>query len=317
MGLYLGIDTSNYTTSAALYDRSNDILRGEKQLLPVREGELGLRQSDAVFHHVRQLPEIVEKLMKDGTADIDGVAASDRPRQVEGSYMPCFLAGSGLAREFSALLSLPLHLFTHQQGHVAAAAYGAGRFDLLREPFLAFHVSGGTTDALLVQPDDEVVIRCETVACSLDLKAGQLIDRVGGMLGLPFPAGPRLDLLAQKARGSYRPRPALKDGCCSLSGVENQCRGLKDRGGADEEIALFCLESVWAALDGMTRALRERFGPLPLLYAGGVMSNTLLKHKLSQEHGGLFAPPDLSADNACGIALLCAVREEGWLRASV
>lgn len=317
MGLFLGIDTSNYTTSAALYDSDRDCLCGRRQLLPVREGELGLRQSDAVFHHVRQLPDVLEQLLAERQRELGAVAASSRPRQAEGSYMPCFLAGVGLAREFSALLTLPCHLFSHQQGHVAAAAYGADRLEWLRKPLLAFHVSGGTTDALLVEPDGETVIRCSAVAGSLDLKAGQLVDRVGRMLGLPFPAGPQLDRLAQQAVGSYRPRPSLKEGSCSLSGVENQCRAWKEKGLPDEEIALFCLESLYVALDGMAGALRERFGPLPLLFAGGVMANTLLREKLSQKYGGAFAPPELSADNACGIALLCAVREEGWLRIRV
>lgn len=311
MSLVLGLDTSNYTTSAAAYDAEAGVMWQVKQLLPVREGELGLRQSDAVFHHTRQLPDMLEKLAREAgrpLGKLAAAAASDRPQQAEGSYMPCFLVGLGAARQLAAVTGRPLYRFTHQQGHVAAALYGAGKLSWLEEPFLAFHVSGGTTDALLVRPDREAVIRCETVGKSLDLKAGQLIDRVGGMLRLPFPAGPELEKLALTAGGTYRPKPSLEGENCHLSGVENQCRDMLSKGAPAEEVALFCLMSVLAAVEGMTRALRDRFGDLPLLYAGGVMSNSLLKKELSERFGGSFAPPVYSADNAAGIAVLGSIR---------
>ncbi len=306
MSVYLGIDTSNYTTSAALYDSETREITQVKKLLPVREGELGLRQSDAVFHHVRQLPELLETLLGSSSAEIAAFGVSDRPQEQDGSYMPCFLAGCGTARALSAAAHKPLYRFTHQQGHVAAALFGAGCAAWRQQPFLAFHVSGGTTDALLVRPDAERILHCETVAHSLDLKAGQLIDRVGGMLGLAFPAGPALERLAEQGTGDYRPRPTLREGGCHLSGVENQCRALLDKGEAPAEIARFCLCSVLAALDGMTAALRKTYGELPLLYAGGVMSNRFLRTELEQAYGGRFAPPAFSADNAAGIALLTA-----------
>ena len=152
------------------------------------------------------------------------------------------------------------------------------------------------------------MLRCKTVATSLDLKAGQLIDRVGRMLGLAFPAGPALEQLALGGSGVYRPRPSLEDGNCHLSGVENQCRDRIARGDPPAEVARFCLCSVLAALDGMTAALLRRYGDLPLLYAGGVMSNTLLRRGLEERYGGAFAPPAYSADNAAGIAFLASVR---------
>ena len=308
----LGLDTSNYTTSAAVYDTKERRLYGEKKLLPVKEGELGLRQSDAVFHHVRQLPERIKRLREQYEGSLQAVAASDRPRQTQGSYMPCFLAGWGLAEELAEVLRIPLYRFTHQQGHVAAAAFGSGHAELLAGAFLAFHVSGGTTDALLIRPDADEVIVCGEAASSLDLKAGQLIDRGGRLLGLPFPAGPALDRLAGgSAEGDKLPRPSLKGANCSLSGVENQCRALLQKGEEPEKIARFCLLSIAAALEGMAQALQEQYGKLPLVYAGGVMSNTLLRQRLASRFGGWFAPPELSADNACGIALLGAVKEEG------
>ncbi|MGI6265397.1 MAG: peptidase M22, partial [Acutalibacteraceae bacterium] len=251
----LGFDTSNYTTSVAWADAAGGRVEQEKRLLPVREGQLGLRQSDAVFHHVRQLPELVEILRGRWDKPVDCVAASERPQERDGSYMPCFLVGSGAARQLAAALGVPYHAATHQQGHVVAAAFGAGRLDLLEKPFLAFHVSGGTTDALTVDPDKASVITCRVAARSLDLKAGQLIDRVGGMLGLSFPAGPALEQLASASEKTYTPRVPVRDGCCSLSGVQNQCEQMHRQGIPAADIARYCLDCVRAALEAMTEAL--------------------------------------------------------------
>lgn len=311
MNCYLGLDTSNYTTSVAAFDAEAGVLWQVKQLLPVADGKLGLRQSDAVFHHVRQLPELFEKLYcQIGIVpSLEAVGASDRPQQTENSYMPCFLVGEGAARQQAASLGKPLYRFTHQQGHVMAALYGSGSLAWRHEPFLAFHVSGGTTDALLVQPSDKTVLSCEKVACSRDLKAGQLIDRVGGMLGLPFPAGPALECLAKEAIGTVvLPRASMDGASCHLSGVENKCRALLEKGTPAAEIALFCLRSIQSALERMTEALLLEYGDLPLIYAGGVMSNTLLKEALTARFGGRFAPPEYSADNAAGIAVLTALQ---------
>ena len=310
MSGYLGLDTSNYTTSAAYWAQGADKPVQAKQLLPVKAGEMGLRQSDAVFHHTRQLPDVMERLAEGMGGGIAAVAASDRPQQVEGSYMPCFLVGAGAARQLGAALGIPVYHFTHQQGHVMAALTGADCLGLRRAPFLAFHVSGGTTDALLVEPDADCIIRCRVVGHSLDLKAGQLIDRVGGMLGLPFPAGHALETLAAEAQSTYRVKPTLKGCDCHLSGVENQCRDRLAAGQPPAEVARFCLDSVCAAVSGMTEALLAEYGDLPLVYAGGVMSNQMLKRILTDRFGGRFAPPMYSADNAAGIACLCRIKEE-------
>ncbi len=312
MSLYIGLDTSNYTTSAAAFDAATGALWQVKQLLPVKAGELGLRQSDAVFHHVKQLPELIEQLFTEvGTVLPEAFGVSDRPMEAEGSYMPCFLAGEGTARALAAAAGKPLYRFTHQQGHVMAALYGAERLALRHKPFLAFHVSGGTTEALLVKPHTETVISCTSVARSLDLKAGQLIDRVGGLLGLPFPAGPALDELSRQADATRLPKPSMEGACCHLSGVENQCRRLLSDGVQPAEVARFCLSSIQAALIGMTEQLLAQYGELPIVYAGGVMSNTLLRAVLQERFDGVFAPPSFSADNAAGIAILTALRAGG------
>ena len=242
----LGLDTSNYTTSAAFFGDGEMDSRG--MILPVKEGEIGLRQSDAVFHHTRQLPEVLSMLGdKIGGAKVIGV--SERPRDAKNSYMPCFLVGIGAAQMLSQALGVPLRRFSHQQGHIAAALYSVNRLDLLHERFLAFHMSGGTTEAVLVEPvEGGKMFRTRLVASSLDLKAGQVIDRIGVMLGLPFPAGKHLDPIACGYTEKLRVRASMKGANCSLSGVENKCRELMKKGAPKEEIAVQPDEDIFHAL---------------------------------------------------------------------
>lgn len=306
----LGIDTSNYTTSAALW-RDGTMLQN-KMLLPVKKGELGLRQSDAVFHHVVQLPQVLSGLPIAGS-ELAAIGGSDRPRSLDGSYMPCFLAGLGTAQAIAQVGGIPLYRFSHQQGHIAAALYSADRLGLLREKFLAFHVSGGTTEAVLVTPEEDQVFRTEIAARSLDLKGGQAVDRVGAMLGLSFPAGKELEALARQSNRMEPVHAVMKGADCSLSGVENRCRAMLDRGTPREEVAAFCLSSLLAALEGMTEALLARFGTLPLVFAGGVMSDGILRESLEEKYGAFFARPEYSCDNAAGVAVLAAWKG-GFLR---
>ncbi len=308
--MFLGIDTSNYTTSAALYDPENGMIFQKKKLLPVKEGELGLRQSDAVFSHVKQLGDIVSELTEGRTFDISAIGVSTRPRDIDGSYMPCFLVGDMVTKTLSSVLKKPRYEFSHQQGHIAAALFSAKRLDLLNEKFIAFHLSGGTTEALLVTPDESRIIKCEKVAGSADLKAGQAVDRVGVMLGLPFPAGKYLEELALLSNAKFKIKPTMKGAECCLSGIENKCRKMLDSGEKKEDIALFCLKSVEAALCGMTDALINEYGKLPLVYAGGVMSNKIIRKTIEEKYNGIFAMPEFSSDNAAGIAVLTAVAAE-------
>lgn len=309
---YLGFDTSNYTTSAALFDKLAGTVEQKKMPLPVKPGELGLRQADAVFHHTRQLPRVVEELFAALPCAPLAVGASVRPRGVEGSYMPCFTVGEGAARTLAAALRVPFCAFSHQQGHVAAALYSCGRLDLLHTPFLAFHASGGTTDALSVTPGGEEGIQVAQVAGSLDLKAGQAVDRVGALLDLPFPAGPALESLAAQWEGPVAARPVMKGRDCSLSGVQNQCERLQKEGREPAYIARYCLAFLEETFSAMARALFREYGPLPLVCAGGVMANSFLRARMQQDFGALFAEPAFSADNAAGVAVLTAWRMHGY-----
>ena len=301
----LGIDSSNYTTSAALFQ--NGEIFQQKMLLPVKRGELGLRQSDAVFHHVQQLPQVLEALLHEKLS-VGAVGASSRPRDLEGSYMPCFTVGLGFAKAVALSLGVPLYTFSHQAGHIAAALYSAGQLALLHEKFIAFHVSGGTTEAVLVTPDEQTVFRTEIIAQSLDLKGGQAVDRVGAMLGLSFPSGKELEQLALKTDVTYHIKPSLKGADCSLSGVENKCENMLNNGTPKEEIAAYCLYALLAALDAMSAELLKQYGKLPMLFAGGVMSNSLIRDALTAKYGAYFAAPEFSADNAAGIAVLTSIK---------
>ena len=306
MGLFLGIDTSNYTTSMALLDSESGKMIQQKKLLPVEKGALGLRQSEALFQHVRQLPELALLLFGGRPpAALAGIGVSTRPRRRADSYMPCFLAGESQARTMGAALQIPVYPFSHQEGHIAAALFGSGHLAWLKQPFLAFHFSGGTSEALLVRPE-EGGMDVQKVAGSLDLKAGQAVDRVGQMLGLPFPAGPQLEQLAAQSTKRFPAKPAMKGCDCSLSGVENRCRFMLEKGEAPADIAQYCLDFLTVSLCSMTEALLKKYRGYPLLYAGGVMSNRYIRQTVENRFGSVFCPPVYSSDNAAGIAVLAA-----------
>lgn len=306
---YLGIDTSNYTTSIALFSTGTNTCIQSKKLLPVKEGELGLRQSDAVFHHVNQLSSLLEVIPFNDV--VDAVGVSTRPRCVDGSYMPCFLVGKTVAESISIVNNIPCYHTSHQVGHILSALYSCNRLDLVYgdKQFLAFHVSGGTTDCLLVTPDKNNVICIEQISSSLDLKAGQAVDRVGLMLGLEFPCGRELERIASQSKAKFKIKPTLKSGSCCLSGIENQCKKMLDCGEDKSDIALYCLKYIEASILEMTKYALSQYGDMPVVYAGGVMSNVLIRDALKREFDAYFASSEYSCDNACGVAIYAAIKE--------
>ena len=302
MAAVLGLDTSNYTTSAAWFDGEKGDNAGK--LLEVPEGALGLRQSDALFQHVKRMPEIMEALKGTGMPkDLIGVGASTRPREVEGSYMPCFLAGESQARAMATALELPFFPCSHQQGHIAAAAWSAGRMDLLDKPHLVWHLSGGTTELLHVVPDG-VMVKAECIGGTSDISAGQLIDRTGKRLGLAFPAGKAVDALSLQAEKKERFKVKVKDCTFSFSGIENKMNALADQGWAPADICWYVLASVIYGVEQATRQALEQYPGLPVLCAGGVASNQLLRQTMVKTSGAVFAEPRFSTDNAMGVAIL-------------
>ena len=295
----LGLDTSNYTTSVAVFDGEAGENAG--RLLDVPSGTLGLRQSDALFQHVKRLPELFSALRQRGLlSGVAAVGASTRPRAVEGSYMPCFLAGEGQGRALADVLDAPFFPVSHQQGHLAAAAWSAGRLALLDRPFLAWHLSGGTTELLLVEPEG-VNVKAEPIGGTTDISAGQLIDRTGVLLGLDFPAGKALDALYDGADAALDFRVKLDGLHFSLSGMENQVKRLLERGEMPANIARFTLDTVAGVVRRATDAARERYPELDVLCSGGVASNTRLRRIMAD---AVFAEPRYSTDNAMGVAIL-------------
>lgn len=303
--MYIGFDTSNYTTSVALFDGKNVV--NKKKLLTVKQGERGLRQSEAVFQHTVNMPELISELKFD--EKIDSVGVSTRPRNIDKSYMPCFLVGVNNAVSFSKSLGVDLYKTSHQIGHILSALYSVDRLDLINERFFAFHVSGGTTEALLVEPDENEIIKATVIAQSLDLKAGQAIDRTGVLLGLTFPCGKKLDEMSLKCEKEFRHRLSFKNLDCSLSGVENKVKNMV--GNTNEnEIAKFVITYIADTIDKMTENIIDKYSNLPLVFAGGVMSNTIINERISKKYNAYFAKPELSCDNAVGIAIYAYLKDK-------
>ena len=303
---YVGFDTSNYTTSAALCDAEGRVLANIRIPLPVKEGERGLRQSDAVFAHVKNLPQVCEAL-REAVAEVDvmAVGCSVSPRSAEGSYMPCFMAGRVAAEAFAASLNIPVRTFSHQDGHIMAALYSSGAVDaLMQAPFGAFHVSGGTTEMVLAIPNGHG-FTVELLGGSADLHAGQAIDRIGVMMGLRFPCGKELEkLAAQNTKKIPVPKISVKEGECHLSGLENLARKLWEDTHDAPLVSAYVLEFCGRTLKKMTEWMDHLYPEIPIVYGGGVMSNRYLQGVLSERKNTYFAAPEFSADNAAGIALL-------------
>ena len=299
----IGFDTSNYTTSIASFDGTDGV--NCSRLLPVKPGELGLRQSDAVFSHTKSLPELSGRLFSNA-AEIAAVGVSTRPRAVEGSYMPCFMVGYSHAKLLSDALGVPLFEVSHQQGHVAACLWSAGRLDLMDKPHLAWHLSGGTTELLLVEPDGKNV-KCTKIGGTTDISAGQLIDRTGVMLQLPFPAGKHVDALSKEAANTdvFKVKcPGLE---FSLSGVQNKVQQYAQNN-SPVETAAYALRCVCHAVKTATKNAQAAYPGLEVVFSGGVASNSMLRAVM---HDAIFSEPAYSTDNAMGIAVLAHRLMEG------
>jgi len=304
----IGFDTSNYTTSIAYFD-GNDGLNCSR-LLPVKEGELGLRQSDAVFHHTKSLPELSGRLFSNIHCDnITAIGVSTRPRAVDGSYMPCFMVGYSHAKLLAQAFGVPLVECSHQQGHVAASLWSAGRLDLMNCQHLAWHLSGGTTELLLVEPEGKSV-RCTRIGGTTDISAGQLIDRTGQLLNLPFPAGKHLDALSKNAnyKDVFRVKcPGME---FSLSGVQNKVQQYYANTKDPAETAAYTLRCVCYAVKKATENALMQYPGLPVVFSGGVASNGMLRDSLSYLNP-IFSKPEFSTDNAMGVAVLTHLIQEG------
>jgi len=253
------------------------------------------------------LPEVINSACAK-CRDLYAVGVSVRPRDFDGSYMPCFKAGFNVANTVSKTLDIPMFEFSHQAGHIAAALFSAKRLDLIENKFIAFHFSGGTSEALLVTPHKENVFSCELIGSSLDLKAGQVVDRCGVLLGMGFPCGAELEMLASQSDKNFKIKTPIKDGNISLSGIENKFIKMIEQGEKPCDVAKFTIQSINDAVVALTEQVINRYGNLPLVYAGGVMSNSYIRSNIESKFNGCFATPEFSSDNSAGVALLAAYK---------
>ncbi len=304
----IGFDTSNYTTSIACYDG----VSGENcsQILPVKQGELGLRQSDAVFSHIKSLPELSGRLFSHvDLKKVSAVGVPTRPSAVDRSYMPCFMVGYSHAKLLADGLNVPLIEVSHQQGHVAASLWSAGRMELMDQPHLAWHLSGGTTELLLVEPEGKQV-RCTKIGGTTDISAGQLIDRTGQLLQLPFPSGKHMDALSEQAQNTDVFRVKCPGMEFSLSGVQNKVQQYHNAIGSAAETAAYALRCVAMAVLTATEHALQAYPGLNVVFSGGVASNSMLR-KVMAPLEPIFSEPKYSTDNAMGVAVLAHRLREG------
>ena len=297
----IGFDTSNYTTSIAFFDGTDGL--NCSKLLPVQEGQLGLRQSDAVFHHTQSLPELAGRLFSHISADsVRSVGVSTRPRAVQGSYMPCFTVGYSHAALLANALHVPLIEVSHQQGHVAASLWSANRMDLMDQAHLAWHLSGGTTELLYVTPSNGNV-DCKRIGGTTDISAGQLIDRTGQLLAQPFPSGKYIDALSQIATDKDLYRVKCNGSEFSFSGVQNKTQDYYAKCNNSSETAAYALRCICYAIYKATENARKDYPGLPVVFSGGVASNSMLRMHM-QPFDPIFASSEFSTDNAMGVAVI-------------
>ena len=241
--------------------------------------------------------------------EIAAIGVSTRPRAVDGSYMPCFLVGYSHAQLLAQAFGVPLFACSHQQGHVAASLWSAGRLDLMDVPHLAWHLSGGTTELLLVEPEDKNV-KCTRIGGTTDISAGQLIDRTGVLLQQPFPAGKYVDALSKEANNKDLFKVKCPDMEFSLSGVQNKVNAYFESCGDAAETAGFALRCVCHAVFTATKNAMKAYPGLPVVFSGGVASNSMLREKIAPLNP-VFAKPEFSTDNAMGVAVLAHRMMEG------
>ncbi len=310
--LILGIDTSNYKTSVAVIDRSGTILSDFRKILKVKQGERGLRQSDALFQHIEELPYLLKQALPEKAGRLCAVAVSSRPRPQEGSYMPVFKAGVSTAYSIGAACGIPVYEFSHQEGHLSAAAYSAD-FTVNKE-FLAYHLSGGTCELLRVSSFSKTGYNIEILGGTKDISFGQVIDRAGVLLGFDFPAGEAMDHLAQKALSETKllKKIPLSGLFINLSGIDTQCRralSAPEQRGLEDAVIKELFTRIAEVLLILTEKAVKETKIKQVLFFGGVASSAYIRNYIKEalqkkEIKAAFGSPALSQDNAVGTALL-------------
>ena len=302
--LVLGLDTSNYTTSAAVTDaQTGEILADERILLAVKAGEKGLRQSDALFQHWNNLPVLLEKILPLYGKELSAIAVSGRPRPQEGSYMPVFTAGVNAARMLAAQTGAKLLYCSHQEGHIWAAAHGSAIDPQEDGLLLCAHLSGGTLELVIRKQDGSYGVTGGTK----DISYGQLLDRMGVELGYPFPAGRSIDDLAcsYAPEGLKNPfsRVFTQKTYLNVSGLETQLKSAIFQNGLSKEAAAyFVMERIAESFCAIADAACEETGASRVLVTGGVACSRYLR-EYCRNKKYVFGDRTLCSDNAVGVSL--------------
>lgn len=312
---FLGVDTSNYTTSVAVVNGMAELVAQHKQLLPVKTGQRGLRQSEALFWHIKNFPEVVNKLVvqvPEISKKIKAVGITNSPRPLKGSYMPVFLAGIGLGKTLASMLSVPYYELSHQENHLWAGLINA--IGLNTDRFIAVHLSGGTTEVLEVVLDEHFRFSINVIGDSLDLHAGQFVDRVGVAMGLSFPAGPQLEQLALQSTKKLIIPSYHRKGKISFAGPESAALRLLASSKPKADIAHAVFVNIARTLTKWIKWAVDQANNNQVLLTGGVFANSLIRKIISQDLSQVhlyFTPPDLSTDNAVGAAVYSGICSHG------
>jgi len=309
--LCLGLDTSAYTTSLALVDQDENLIYERRIALQVKEGELGLRQSEAVFAHIRNMPLLWSECRAEFQPEIiKAISVSDRPRPREQSYMPVFKVGEAFGLFLAQTIGLAYFNSSHQEGHIMAGLWSAAADNGL---YLVLQISGGTTEIVAAEEQIPGSLRIKLVGGTADLNAGQFIDRIGRKMKLPFPAGPHLEKLALSAGLDLPTLPlAVKGAMISFSGPASEAERLLERGCRLENLARAVETCIADSLNAMVAsAWKEDNNYAGLLVVGGVSANVFIRNRISIFFKGkkvYFAGPQYGGDNAVGQAITACRR---------
>jgi N6-L-threonylcarbamoyladenine synthase len=307
MNTYIGLDTSCYTTSLALVDSDRSLVLDRRTLLKVNKGSKGLRQSEGVFQHVRNLGIFAEELrgVKE-EFNVAAVAASVKPRPLPESYMPVFTVGENFAKAAAGIAGIPFFATTHQESHLMAGLWSAGGPQSGR--FLTVHLSGGTTELIeTLRTGTDFQVRI--IGGTGDISAGQFVDRVGVAMGIDFPCGQRLEEMAGKALitgSALELSCSAKDCIVSFSGPETHAKRLLDAGEDRHQVALAVLKCIARGLEKIISEACSRSNITEVLMVGGVSANKLICEYLRENlNCKLYFPqPHYCGDNAVGTALI-------------
>lgn len=301
--IYLGFDTSNYTTSVAAV--SDEIKISKRRILEVKQGERGLRQSDAVFQHIKNLPDLFLELSNEiNMNEVGAIGVSVTPRSVKDSYMPVFLAGQGYAKVCAAALGVPTYSYSHQDGHIMAGIYSSTQMTLLNKPFISVHLSGGTLEILVCEYNGKN-FNCEIIGGTLDISAGQLIDRVGVALSMKFPCGKEMEKVADSCDNLIKLPVNVDKSYINFSGIETKTLSLISDY-QPNEICYSVFVSIAKALEKALNYCILKYSIKDVLIVGGVAANKIIKTHLQNNVDAqvVFADIEYSTDNALGTAIL-------------